>query len=136
MPTFATGQAITTLEQVQYLFSAYRLLCAFNDKTLHLHSYSSSNHLVTEPTAISGCTLKMGHNDLLPTSMQHCSLAYFSHDVGAFDLGQFLWLVLEKGGSVDMKVVHRFRRVHVTVLGVVLCGQQGTFICGKCALEV
>lgn len=107
-PAFATGDSITTLEQVQHLLTSCPLLRAFYDETLRLHSSSSSNRVVVEETSVGGYTLKVGHAIILPSYAQHHLPEFFGEAPGRFDPERFINPVLEKGAPADAKMVRAF----------------------------
>ena len=109
-PAFASGNSITTLEQVQHLLTSCPLLRAFYDETLRLHSASSSNRVVVEETTVGGYTLKVGHNVICPSYVQHRLPEYFGDATDKFEPERFIKPVLkEKGGTpADPKMVRAF----------------------------
>ncbi|KIM42710.1 hypothetical protein M413DRAFT_444378 [Hebeloma cylindrosporum] len=107
-PAFASGNSITTLEQVQHLLTSCPLLRAFYDETLRLHSSSVSNRVVVEETTVGGYTLKVGHNVICPSYVQHRLPEYFGNDTDKFEPERFIKPVLEKGTPADPKMVRAF----------------------------
>ena len=106
---FATGNSITTLEQLHYLLDSCPLLRAFYDETLRLHAPSSSNRLVVEETSVGGYTLKAGHNVMCPSHAQHHLPEYFGQDTAKFNPERFIEpVLLEKGKPADPKMVRAF----------------------------
>jgi len=73
-----------------------------------IFTYASSNRVVEEETSIGGCTLKTGHNVMLPSYSQHHSPEYFGHDTETFNPERFIQPVLEKGKHADSKMVRAF----------------------------
>lgn len=114
-PTFASGNSIATLEQLQYLLTSCPLFRAFYDETLRLHTATSSHRTVVEDFSISGYTLKVGHNIICPSYIQHQLPEYFGKDPEEFDPDRFIEPVLAKGMPADPKMVRAFGG------GVTLC---------------
>jgi hypothetical protein len=102
-PAFATGNSITTLEQVHHLLTSCPLLRAFYDETLRLHSSSSSNRVVVEETSVGGYTLKVGRAIILPSYAQHHLPEFFGEAPARFDPERFISPVLEKGTPADAR---------------------------------
>lgn len=111
------------LEQVRYLVTSCPLLRAFYDETLRLHSPSSSNRVVVEETSVSGFTLKVGHNIICPSYVQHHQTEYFGEAPEKFDPERFIRPVLAKGMPADSKMVRAFGG------GISLC--PGRFFAGN-----
>lgn len=107
-PVFTAGNSIATLEQVQYLLSSCPLLRACYDETLRVHSSSSSNRVVVEETSVGGYTLKVGHNIICPSYVQHNLPDYFGEAPEKFDPERFIRPVLAKGTPADSKMIRAF----------------------------
>jgi len=107
-PAFATGDHITTLEQVQYLLTSCPLLRAFYDETLRLHAFNASNRVVEEETFVGGFILKKGHNVLCPPYAQHNMSEFFGEDLDSFNPERFIQPVLTTGKAAEAKMVRAF----------------------------
>jgi hypothetical protein len=107
-PVFATGNHITTLEQVQYLLTSCPLLRAFYDETLRLHAFNASNRIVEEETIVGGFILKKGHNVICPPYAQHNMEEFFGEDLGSFNPERFIQPVATSGKVADAKMVRAF----------------------------
>jgi cytochrome P450 len=124
-PVFTTGNSIATLGQVQYLLNACPLLRAFYDETLRLHSSSSSNRVVVEETSVGGYTLKVGHNIICPSYVQHHLPEHFGEAPEKFDPERFIRPGMAKGTAAvaDSKMIRAFGG------GISLC--PGRFFAGN-----
>jgi hypothetical protein len=107
-PIFTHGNTINTLEQVNYVITSCPLLRAFYDETLRLHSSSASNRRVVEEVSIGGSTLKIGHNVMVPSYIQHHMPEFFGQDMYEFAPERFIEPVLAKGTPADPKMVRAF----------------------------
>jgi len=114
-PVFSSGPFITTLKQVHYLLDSCPLLRAFYHETLRLHAAFSASRFVAEETPIGDFTLKVGHNVLCPSYIQHHLPEYFGQNTAAFDPERFTEPALASGKPADPKMLRTFGG------GVALC---------------
>ena len=63
---------------------------------------------MVEETPVGGYTLKVGHNLICPSYVQHRLPEYFGDATENFEPERFIKPVLEKGGPADPKMVRAF----------------------------
>ena len=107
-PAFASGNTITTLEQIQYLLASCPLLRAFFDETLRLYSVAPSNRVVLEEMSVGGYTIKPGHNLMCPTYPLHHSAEHFGPHTEVFNPERFINPILEDGKPANPRMLRAF----------------------------
>jgi cytochrome P450 len=63
---------------------------------------------VVEETSVAGYTLKVGHNVVCPSYVQHRLPEYFGDATDKFEPERFIKPVLEKGAPANPKMVRAF----------------------------